>query len=238
MLSERILKSAMASKIAYARSIKKAPVIPMIGTSTGNTWMIDETSTGIHAYAWKNGVNSTLIAFKGSSSLRDFASCLNFSQTQFSFRDKKVHVHSGVFNMFRSIEGVLTDHLVSDMRLQRAPHVTFCGHSLGGAIAMLAAAYYGNLSNNNIGVACHTFGAPKVGDAAFLEWLDDGVDDLVNLVNDGDLVPALPLVGGYESKFILCNGDGNSWNPLKQHDLDTYIEFLRKDLEKQKLPLA
>jgi alpha-beta hydrolase superfamily lysophospholipase len=204
--------------------------------------MIDETSTGVHAYAWKNGVNSTLIAFKGSSSIRDIASSLNFSQTRFSFRDKVVHVHSGVFNMFRSIEGVLTDHLVTDMRLQRPSHVTFCGHSLGGAIAMLAAAYYGNLSNNNIGVACHTFGAPKVGDGAFMEWLDDGVEDLVNLVNDGDIVPALPLVGGYESKFILCDGDGDGGNrfkdPLKQHDLDTYIEVLRKDLEKQKLPLA
>ena len=217
-------------------------------------WFIHEYDSGVHAYAWKNGPNSLLIAFKGTSTLRDVGSFLDSSMVPFSFRDKTVRIHRGVLNMFKSIECMLNKELLDNMRLGATKYVTFCGHSLGGAIALLAAAYYGNVSNNNLKVSCHTFGALKVGDADFQDWLEAGSRDTLNIISYGDIIPMLPLQHAYNQNQSIVIKDGRIMKQphnqialylslleipklFKSHDLDTYIEALRQNAELQKTPI-
>lgn len=256
MLSEKILRSAMASKLAYARTEAKLKSMPhttqLHGTNIeknqkkpfSDVWFIDDKQSGVHAYAWKNGSNSTIIAFKGSSNFSDVSNLLDIQQEEFRFKDRSLKIHRGVLKMFQSIEGVLNSQLLDSLSLQNKKYVTFCGHSLGGAIALLAAAYYGNVSNNNIGISCHTFGAPKVGDSEFIQWLNEGSTEIVNIVNEGDVVPCFPLCGydNDESKTIKMNhgvvvkGFKPMKNIFKEHDLETYIETLREFSELEKAP--
>lgn len=272
MLGENVLRSAMASKLAYARTEKKVATMPYapqlhgskvdhVKASKGqlpskcciepdappDVWFIDNDTLGVHAYAWRNGKRSMLIAFKGSSTACDVVNLLDARQERFSFREKEVNVHSGVLRMFRSIEVVLSDQIFEPKGGCSSKYITFCGHSLGGAIALFASAYYGNLSNN-LGVTCHTFGAPRVGDENFLSWLRDGTTEVVNIVNPGDLVPHFPLANysvDKDNTLSVCKNGRvvkraesiNLFvNPLYEHDLDTYINGLREHFEYQKTP--
>lgn len=61
----------------------------------------------------------------------------------------------------------------------------FTGHSLGAALAVMAAKHLGSLSAG----ACYTFGGPRVGDLTFI----DGVKiPIYRIVNAADGVPQLP----------------------------------------------
>jgi len=72
--------------------------------------------------------------------------------------------------------------------LYRAPRpLYFTGHSMGGALATLAATLPPGPD------ATYSFGAPRVGDAAFARALDK----VVRVVNGDDIAPRYPLPLGY-----------------------------------------
>jgi triacylglycerol lipase len=58
----------------------------------------------------------------------------------------------------------------------------YIGHSLGGALATLAAAYFGSLYPD-VRHVCITFGAPRVGNAVFISEFKKHVDESVRCVN-------------------------------------------------------
>lgn len=246
-MNDRVLRSAIASKLAYAKTVQKSCMMPANVQLHGHvrcderlrdTWMIDNEKTGVHAYAWRSGVKSTIIAFKGTSNLKDIQTFFDAKPSQFNFRNKNVKVHSGVLKMFQSIEQALNKEIIDNLTLDVGKYITFCGHSLGGAIALFAAAYYSNMTNNNIQIACHTFGAPKMGDIEFHRWLEEGTTDIMNIVAEGDVVPHLPVCPKYVSgnRVILHNTKNSVLDVLKNHDLETYIESIRQGSELHKLP--
>ena len=76
------------------------------------------------------------------------------------------------------------------------------GHSLGGALAQIAAAA---LDRDNL-AACYTFGSPRVGTAGFDEQVKC---PHYRVINNWDLIPGLPLAffRGYRH-----NGESRSRN--------------------------
>lgn len=220
MLTDSVLRSAMASKLAYAKStslITTFPISRLLLPENNTFEVIDCNYTGAHAYVWKTGNRSTMIAFRGSHDIVDVCSYINSKLTSFSFCDRRMYIHNRIYTMFSSIEPWITQ------QLHPRQHVTFCGHSLGGAMAMFAAAYYSHQSNHNMNIKCHTFGTPKVGDAKFVEWFNDYVPDSVNIRNKLDIVTYYPFNSIYTPmKSIVFN---NAYiDPIRDHDLDTYIE--------------
>ncbi|MGE3821111.1 MAG: lipase family protein [Isosphaeraceae bacterium] len=77
------------------------------------------------------------------------------------------------------------------------------GHSLGGALALLAA---WRLVQNFIGVhEIHTFGAPMIGnDAAAKAFEGEFPNKIFRYVNDLDLVPLLPTVSLTTNSYAHC----------------------------------
>lgn len=75
----------------------------------------------------------------------------------------------------------------------RPKNVFFTGHSLGGALAMLAANYFSGVD------AVYTFGQPRVGNAAFTNSYDARLRDRTfRLVDKEDPIPRIPwLLGKY-----------------------------------------
>ncbi|NEQ55568.1 MAG: hypothetical protein F6K11_36550, partial [Leptolyngbya sp. SIO3F4] len=71
------------------------------------------------------------------------------------------------------------------------PPLLITGHSLGGALATMAAA---SLLENGFDVAgVYTFGQPRVGDLTFIKQLDEKLPNKVfRFINNNDIVPHVP----------------------------------------------
>jgi hypothetical protein len=90
-------------------------------------------------------------------------------------------VHRGFKTIFRNI----WPEMAGELQRVRKP-LFYTGHSLGGALAILAAACLPPQ-------AVYTFGAPRVGDANFVAALRPA--RIFHIVNPNDLVTTLPPVG-------------------------------------------
>lgn len=219
-----LLRSAKASKLAYS----DVHVRPWIKREVDMYMRLNMTQTDAHAYLWKTGDKSMIVSFRGTHNLKDFSNCMDIRQCRYSFRQYNVGVHNGVMKMFQSLEPYLTEcFLENNIKV-----ITFCGHSLGGSIATVAAAYYGSMFNNRKTISCHTFGAPKVGDKEFAQWFADSVNESIRVIIPGDLVTMLPpCIGKHglrhaEDISVQLPSLTNECNPFVLHDLDTYIDQL------------
>ena len=145
-----------------------------------------------------------VLAFRGSQEPKDWLT--NFT-TQLrnltiqkngivSISSYKGRVHAGFFLAWAIIEGAVLAQ-ISQWQLEAAekgealPPLYITGHSLGGALATIAAAA---LSDNGIDVAgVYTFGQPRVGDRLFVSQLNSHINGKVfRFVNHNDIVPHVP----------------------------------------------
>ena len=129
-------------------------------------------------------------------------------------------VHAEVLKFFLS---ALKDPIYNTMRCHLYHTVVFQGHSLAGAYATLAAAYFGHLRLTK--VHCVTYGAPKVGDKVFCQRFEKVVDVSYRIVNDQDLIPKYPKdTKGYCYKHVFGKVKHKLNVPVKSpHKLENYV---------------
>ncbi len=103
------------------------------------------------------------------------------------FTEGRGHVSLGFYSQFKALieSKVFTDF--KDNVLPKKPKIYLAGHSLGGAVATLVAAY---LLEEGFKVLLYTYGSPRVGTEEFLQ----GYHPITHYrhVNDDDLVPMVP----------------------------------------------
>ena len=92
-------------------------------------------------------------------------------------------IHRGFRDALDEVWPALSAHL-RDLR-ERGTPVWMAGHSLGGAVAVLAAARHRDVAG------VYTYGTPRVGDRAFVESFPVPV---WRFVNNNDVVPHLPPI--------------------------------------------
>lgn len=162
------------------RDVASRSSVPIVYTdaSRGSCVLVSE-GYGRHA--------ATLVAFRGTDELLDlFYDAMAFEECA-SAKGENFRVHAGFMRQYRSLER----HVPVDEK----PKI-FVGHSSGGAQAAIAAALYPRSEN----VSCVTFGAPRVGDDAFVRLFERDVCGFAKFrVRDrADVVTALPSAGcGY-----------------------------------------
>ena len=226
-LKTRLERSALASKLTYDFKPCYAPE----RTHPKNSHGIIRLQTS-NLVAISNNVNDLVVAFKGSTTIDDVITFLRITPKEFSFRDAKVLVHSGVLDMFRLVHEPLDTilPLMNYKSLSPRPVITFTGHSQGGSLALFASAYYGSVYNNNLDIICHTFGAPRVGNLAFHDWHAAHTIESINVSHSGDIVTRIPIGFGYLQNFnqkVVPVGNSNCNDMFSQHCLDTYLETVR-----------
>ncbi|CAI5742901.1 unnamed protein product [Hyaloperonospora brassicae] len=103
-------------------------------------------------------------------------------------------VHRGFWIAYESIRDELKDviRLILDENPGVSVYVT--GHSMGGALAVLAA--YDLAVNFSIKVNMYNFGGPRVGNPSFRQHYDSFVPTSFRVVMDGDIVPGWPRFWG------------------------------------------
>lgn len=100
---------------------------------------------------------------------------------------KQGKVHSGFYEDFTGLKDVINNtiqKICKNLNRSSIP-VYFTGHSLGGAIATIATK---ELMPDGNG-ACYTFGAPRVGDYEYFQFVKTPV---YRIVNSSDIVPRVP----------------------------------------------
>jgi pimeloyl-ACP methyl ester carboxylesterase len=124
-----------------------------------------------------------VLSFRGTANWKDWEIDLNAVRIPMPGYEA-VDVHSGFWNAYRDsaddILAAVNEHVGPDLGL----YIT--GHSLGGALAQIAAA---KLERDNL-AACYTFGSPRVATAKFDRYVKC---PHYRLVNHWDLVPGVPL---------------------------------------------
>ena len=95
--------------------------------------------------------------------------------------------HRGFYDSFRAAKVFVERYL--DAFYTGEQTLIVCGHSLGGAVALLLAEWL--RTNWSRDIQLYTFGAPRAGDRAFVQSAQDLVHH--RLVNHHDPIPAMPF---------------------------------------------
>lgn len=131
-----------------------------------------------------------VLAFRGTE--KNFADIKTDLNARF-YKRGRTKTHAGFKRAFDHVGGDVQRAVtaLSDYKL----YVT--GHSLGGALAMMAAR---ELSSDGV-AACYTFGAPRVGDSEFGDAIKIPI---YRVVNAADLVPRVPPTWLIEIVILLA----------------------------------
>lgn len=202
------------------------------------------------------GENRAYFVFRGSEKRLDWATNLNFQQQLVEFQQQVIQnqiveeqeqvypyegesrsgtqIHQGFAKAYLSVREEIHGAINSHAPAQ----VTVTGHSLGAALATLAAVdIQYNFSPQVEMINIYTFGSPRVGNSGFRESFNRRVPASYRFVYGMDIVPALPRPWqGYRhvaTEYRL--GPRFSFNffsqRFKDHAIAQYINAL-KDLAK------
>lgn len=123
------------------------------------------------------------LAFRGTepSAFEDIKTDVNARLKPVNVGGETIEFHSGFHNAFELVEADI-DSVLNELDYDQ---LFITGHSLGGALAMVAT----RLLPYEIRGACYTFGAPPIGTLQIQNGLKTPVYEIVNEL---DIVPCLP----------------------------------------------
>jgi Lipase (class 3) len=176
-------------------------------------------------------LNAIILAFRGSSNIQNWIINLSFNQVAYS-RCGNCKVHNGFQTGYNTVKTAVISQIQALKALHRDAKIYLTGHSLGGALAVLALP---DVKDSFGAVAALvTFGQPRVGNSEFASWFGSQVNH-ERVIHYGDLVPHVPpqangyLHDGTEiwydkamQTYKTCQGDGNGCsNSLPATSLNT-----------------
>ena len=126
------------------------------------------------------------LAFRGSSSRADWLANLWFPLRSLpSPHRSDVKAHSGFLRQYMSLHA----HILRKLDDMHAKHVLLTGHSLGGALATIAAAMLPEKYTYDL----VTFGGPRPGNEQLGDAAYHKCRSCMRIVHDRDIVPLVPL---------------------------------------------
>ena len=152
------LLCAEMSRLAYAENSVVNTALQSIGFSS--IAFADANNLGTQGFAAKNAARGlTVLAFRGTESNRfeDVVSDVDTLQRHYRRGGRLCQVHGG---FLKAYELQAVQDLTAAVRRQRVGRLLVTGHSLGAALATLAAV-------DTTPARLVTFGSPRVGDDAF-----------------------------------------------------------------------
>ena len=197
------LSLAAASKFAYESGSVISPFgIGGFGFESCKFIEADETQCFIASTA-----ESILISFRGTESLGDWLLNLRVLTTQRPYGK----VHTGFLRGFEFVQMQLESELG---KLPENRNVLITGHSLGGALATIAAVEWFHRFDVS---AVYTFGQPAVGTAQFAEFMNKNyADKFFRFVNNSDIVTRVPPTYSHVGELKHFDRAGKFKLPVEQ----------------------
>jgi triacylglycerol lipase len=176
---------ADAALLSYWERSEAVPIFSRIGLDA-ELLQSDDPRCDTECYVATDAACAfAIVAFRGTepNSGRDVWSDLDFPKTEWRPGE---NVHEGFKQALDAVWDKVTSHLSG------FPGTTwFTGHSLGAAVATLAADRFRETGGRSGGV--YTFGAPRLGDAAFVAAFNrNHVSRSFRYVNNHDVVTHVP----------------------------------------------
>ena len=144
-----------------------------------------ESGTNTQAFITHND-KVVLISVRGTQEMLADAS-RDADARQVRFKEGQGQAHRGFYGAFQAAKPFVERYLNAFYTGKQT--LIVCGHSLGGAIALLLADWLRREWSDN--TQLYTYGAPRAGDAAFVKAAQPLTHH--RIVNHNDPVPAVPL---------------------------------------------
>jgi len=141
--------------------------------------------------------NTIEVVFRGTqpSSLQNWITDLDFAPHSKTYPDyPKAKVHSGFLDAYDAVKISVRSAVQYLVNTTKTPKVIFTGHSLGAALATLAAVDLAPiLIKQNIPFYVYNYGSPRVGNQVFSDYYKSLVPYTMRITNRADIVPHLPM---------------------------------------------
>jgi hypothetical protein len=169
-----------------------------LADSLVNATAFSDSKTDTHGFVGHSVGESTqniVVSFRGSVSLSNWITNLNFPKTSAYPQCTNCRVHEGFYKAWMSVKDVVVAEVQRLLKIYPKAQIFVTGHSLGGALAALCAAQLGastaSLKDPIEGV--YTYGQPRVGNINFRDFYNSGTHVSWRLTHYRDPVPHLPL---------------------------------------------
>jgi hypothetical protein len=151
----------------------------------------EETSTDVTGYVAVDHTNQLIIvSFRGSVTIDSWITNLDFDTTDTDICSGCT-AHHGFWNSWVDARDRVTPAVQQASTTYPNYKIAVVGHSLGGAIASLAAA---QLRNSGLAVALYNFGSPRIGGTKISSYISNQPGGNFRLTHWNDPVPKLPLL--------------------------------------------
>ena len=169
--------------------------------------------------------NLIVIAFRGSESVVNWLGNVNIAMAPWSFC-AGCTVHAGFYDSWNSVKPQVESTLTTATQTWPSYSVVATGHSLGGAMAALAAA---ELRTIGVQVTLYTYGQPMSGNMKWAQFVTNQGNNF-RVTHQKDVVPTLPgLILGYhpsEGEYHITSGDNK---PVTTSDINLSTGLLQGD---------
>ena len=176
--------------------------------------------------AWNGAQKTALIAFRGTQTVWDWINDLDAVPIDYAALPGSGHVHMG-FQLVDEQVRPSVAHLLATGCVG-AQRILVTGHSLGGAVAVLAA--FQLAKAGTVVPELYTVAGPRTGAPDFSKDLDARIPVCYRIVNFMDVVPQVPLPPIYKhvGQEVLVRGGFKPLEVAYAHRLTTYLAGLQK----------
>ena len=202
---ERFSTELMSGRRLQLESMRK--ILANSDFSLLNVVNINETQGFVCKRISENEPSYLVLAFRGTE--KKISDWLTDTRCVPKIEGKS-KVHTGFIEAFaekkdadgktvkETVEEILTGEDAKGHNGESLP-LFITGHSLGGALALLAT----KLVAPNVNGACYTFGAPRVGNYEYFRFVKTPV---YRIVNSSDIVPRVPPGAGMMGLILIVQG--------------------------------
>jgi triacylglycerol lipase len=176
------------------------------------------------------------IVFRGSDKSIDWMNNFQFRQQIYPYSDGNTEVkfHRGFMEAYFAVR----QPLLEAMDKFQGQQAIVTGHSLGGALATIAALdiQYNLGQKRGLRFAVHTFGAPRAGNRAMVDSYNGRIPDSYRFIYGRDVVTRIPRSWqGFDHVDTAIHlGSRWTWNVLssrvRDHSIDAYIAGLEAEI--------
>lgn len=210
--------------------------------------LYNDNTNPIFGAVFTDNFNRIWVAFRGTLEPQEWAQDLEYTQVPISNLNTKTQnrlaflrtdlnitpkVHEGFLNAYQNMRNTMLTAIDSIPNSQNKI-IIVTGHSLGAAIATLAALDLKQSSYNN--VVIYSFASPRIGDGAFISLVNTTLP-LYRFVNICDIIPNMPPAVSpnlqdpnnpyiYEHAGTMIPFQVNRLSMINNHLIPAYMEGL------------